>query len=313
MNEPMNPRRAMTSADHLQGSIEGTSESGMPLVSVLTPSFNQARWLPDNLESVRRQTYPRVEHIVMDGGSTDGTVDLLGRAGPLVSWRSEPDGGQSDALNKAFALSSGEIIGWINSDDGYFSTTAVEEAVDYLQTHPDVDLVYGHSAYVNATGRVLHLMWAPRFVRWWFRRQNYISQPTVFVRRRALEDRFVDTSFHFTMDYELWLRLSSGGHKFARIDGVVAFERVQPQRKSLTLTDVLTENTDRLKGSYGIVSGGSLNAALLSALGIFSRFMGVRLVRAALDETAYAAPRSRLWELVRRQIAQRRSRMEVGE
>jgi len=285
----------------------------LPLVSILTPSFNQARWLPDNLQSVRRQTYPKVEHIVMDGGSTDGTVDLLGRAGPLVSWRSEPDGGQSDALNKAFALSSGEIIGWINSDDGYFSTTAVEQAVDYLQTHPDVDLVYGHSAYVNATGRVLHLMWAPRFMRWWFMRQDYISQPTVFVRRQALGDRLVDPSFHFAMDYELWLRLRSQGRRFARIDSVLAFERVQPQRKSLTITDVLVENTARLGRTYGVVTGGRLHAILLSVLGVASRLMGVRLVGAAFGELAYDAPHSTYGEILRRQVAERRSRMEIEE
>jgi len=89
-----------------------------PLVSVLTPSFNQAAWLTDNLGSVAAQTYPAIEHVVMDGGSTDGTLDILKTAGDRVLWRSESDRGQADAINKAFAASSGEIIGWITSTTG---------------------------------------------------------------------------------------------------------------------------------------------------------------------------------------------------
>ena len=98
--------------------------SAGPLVSILTPSFNQAAWLGDNLRSVACQTYPDIEHVVMDGGSTDGSVDILRAAGDSIVWRSEPDRGQSDAINKAFSLSHGEIIGWINSDDAYFDCRA---------------------------------------------------------------------------------------------------------------------------------------------------------------------------------------------
>jgi glycosyltransferase involved in cell wall biosynthesis len=117
-----------------------------PLVSILTPSFNQARWLVDTLQSVARQTYPHIEHIVMDGGSTDGTVDLLTHAGSRVTWKSEPDRGQSHALNKALAASTGEIIGWINSDDAYYDVDAVAAVAQCFARHPEVDVVYGHAA-----------------------------------------------------------------------------------------------------------------------------------------------------------------------
>src|SRR5713226_6394238 len=113
------------------------------LVSILTPSFNQARWLADNLRSVTNQTYPHIEHIIMDGGSTDSSVEILKKAGPNVRWRSEPDRGQSHALNKAFAESRGEVIGWLNSDDAYFTPTAVAEAVQVFERCPDVNVVYG--------------------------------------------------------------------------------------------------------------------------------------------------------------------------
>jgi hypothetical protein len=283
-----------------------------PLVSILTPSYNQSRWLPANLESVRNQTYPHIEHVVMDGGSTDGSADVLREAGDAVVWRSEPDAGQSDALNKAFSASKGQIIGWINSDDGYFSTTAVEEAVALFQRRPDVDLVYGHSAYVNSEGLLLHLMWAPGFIRWWFMRQDYISQPTVFLRRSALGDRLVDVSFHFAMDYELWLRLLTEGRRLARIDSVLAFERVQPDRKSLRMTDVLAEDTARLARRYGVVVEGKGLHLLLSGLGVLSRFMGVRLIPRSLRTPAYSAPPVRRRDVLRRQIAERRSNMHAG-
>src|SRR5437868_3953200 len=99
------------------------------LVSVLTPSFNQRPWLKDNLESVSSQSYPNIEHIVMDGASTDGSVEILRNSLHNVRWLSEPDRGQSHALNKAFAESRGEIVGWLNSDDAYFSCDAVGDVV----------------------------------------------------------------------------------------------------------------------------------------------------------------------------------------
>jgi glycosyltransferase involved in cell wall biosynthesis len=126
-----------------------------PLVSVLTPSFNQAAWIGDNLASVACQTYPHIEHIVMDGGSTDGTAELLAAAGPAVHWRSEPDSGQAHAINKAFSESRGEIIGWINSDDAYVDCRVIEDVVSYFERHPRVDVVYGHAAQVAADGAII--------------------------------------------------------------------------------------------------------------------------------------------------------------
>ena len=134
-----------------------------PLVSILTPSFNQRRWLVETLGSVARQTYPHLEHVVVDGGSTDGSIDLLREGLPAGSWISEPDGGQSEALNKAFERSRGEVIGWLNSDDAYLFDDAVESVVEYFQANPGIDVVYGHAALVSETGRLLHVMWTPPF------------------------------------------------------------------------------------------------------------------------------------------------------
>jgi len=150
-----------------------------PLVSVLTPSLGQARWLGDNLDSVERQTYDRLEHVVIDGNSTDGSVELLvGRSRPGLSWLSEPDRGQSHALNKAFVRSTGEIIGWLNSDDAYFGPTVVEDVVRIFEADPDLAVVYGHALLVNAEGLVLQTIWVPPFDSTLLRLHDFIVQPT---------------------------------------------------------------------------------------------------------------------------------------
>jgi len=287
----------------------------------MTPSFNQARWLADNLRSVECQSYPNIEHVVMDGGSTDGSVDILCEAGEGIRWRSEPDRGQSHALNKAFAASRGEIIGWINSDDAYFDCRVVEDVVRFFETHPDVDLVYGHAASVNADGMILHLMWVPGFRFWWFRMSDFIVQPAAFIRRRAVSEPLVDESLHFAMDYDLWLRTiprdaSARRRAVARVDRILAIDRVQPGRKSLLNRDVLLTDMRELAKRYGIsfrVVTGALSARLvLAPLHVMSRFLGAWLVRTIPADLAFTVVPSTPAELLRRQLATRRSRMPVG-
>lgn len=225
-----------------------------PLVSILTPSYNQRQWLGDTLDSVAHQTYPNLEHVVTDGGSTDGSVELLRSALPAENWISEPDQGQSDAINKAFARSHGEIIGWLNSDDAYLFTDTIERVVAHFDAHPDVDVVYGHAALVGETGRLLQVMWAPRFSWRLLRWSNYIVQPTVFMRRRVLEGGFLDESYHYTMDHELWVRLARD-HTFSRVDFVVAIDRHQPGRKVYTRPDLLRDENTRLAKVYDLPDG----------------------------------------------------------
>lgn len=205
-----------------------------PLVSVLTPSLNQARYLGDCLGSVATQTYPEIEHVVWDGGSTDGSVELLQSAGPGVRWTSEPDDGQSDALNRAFALSSGEIVGWLNSDDGYADRRAVEWAVSHFAAHPDVDALYGKTLLVNEENVVLQVRDAPAFSLRLLRVVHYVIQPSLFFRRTALErlDTFVRTDLRFVMDRDLVLRLGASA-RVEPLQRVVAFDRHQRDRKVL--------------------------------------------------------------------------------
>jgi len=217
----------------------------------LTPSFNHGRWLGDNIVSVANQTYPCVEHIVVDGGSTDETVTVLESAGSRVRWVSEPDRGQSDAINKAFRLSRGEIIGWLNSDDAYFSHRAVELAAAAFRKHPAAAVVYGHSALVDGEGFMMHFNWAPLFSRRLLKLHNFIVQPAAFIRRSAVEEQLVDERFDYSMDRELWLRLTER-YQAVRITEVLAIDRHHDSRKSYTRPDLYEHDFELLVERYGV-------------------------------------------------------------
>ncbi len=274
--------------------------TSQPLVSILTPSFGQATWLTHNLRSVACQTYPRIEHIVMDGGSTDGSVELLEKADPPVIWRSEPDEGQSDAINKAFALSQGEIIGWINSDDAYFDCRVVEDVVAAFERHPEADVIFGHAAQVDENGTIIWMIWVPRFSSRLLRVVNFIGQPVAFIRRRVLEQPMLDPSYHFAMDYELWLRLHARGATFRRIDRLVAIDRHQSERKGVTMTDVLQSDLGRLAETHG--RGYPRGKRLLSAIYYaWRRAMGVVLVGRIAEDLAFTEVRTPRRDIIRRQ------------
>jgi glycosyltransferase involved in cell wall biosynthesis len=194
--------------------------------------MNQARYLEDCLTSVSTQTYEPVEHVVMDGGSRDGSVSILERsASPQLRWHSEPDRGQAHALNKALAVARGSVIGWVNSDDAYADRRAVEWAVAAFDD-PSVDVVFGHALLVNESNRVLHMMWSPPFSLRLFRRVNYVVQPTVFLRREALERErgFLDERYEYVFDRDLLLRLGRWAH-FRHVGRTLAVDRHQRTRK----------------------------------------------------------------------------------
>ena len=285
--------------------------SARPLVSVLTPSYNQGRWLGDNLRSVARQSYQHTEQIVMDGGSTDGTLDVLGDAPGHVRWRSEPDRGQSHALNKALAESRGEIICWLNSDDAYFSTDAIASAVAFLDTHPTVDVVYGHAALVNADGLILQMIWAPPFNAWLFGIHTFIIQPTAFIRRSALGDVIADETYDSAMDRELWLRLGRQ-HRFARLDHVLAIDRHHPARKSNSQPAIARADNKRLATTYPVPNGWWTPAAR-KAFSIIFRLLGLRLLSRAGGPYAFQAVRDGPARLALRQVAMKRAAMPAGD
>lgn len=282
-----------------------------PCVSVLTPSFNQGRWLGDNIASVANQTYPCVEHIVVDGGSTDETVTVLNSAGSRVRWVSEPDRGQSDAINKAFRLSCGEIIGWLNSDDAYFTSDAVETAVREFERRPDAVVVYGHAALVDASGLVLHFIWVPQLSPSLLRVGNFIVQPSVFVRRSALDDVPVDESLDFAMDRDLWLRLAQLG-PFVRVNRVLAIDRHQMNRKVITRRDVGDRERTILGARYDLRTGIRTNM-VRKARKLHYRLRGIGLLGSAADSLAFDGYLDSQTRLLLRQLAVPRTLMSTGE
>lgn len=177
------------------------------LVSIVTPSLNGASFLERAIESVRDQGYGAIEHLVIDGGSTDGTLEILQRYPHLV-WVSEEDAGQADAINKGFRMARGEVVAWLNTDDFYLDG-AVESAVRALEAHPEVGWVYANYVQVNSGGVELRRSKPPTFdLRRQERRGNLVSSPTVFMRRAALEQAgLLDTRYHYAFDYDLWIRL----------------------------------------------------------------------------------------------------------
>jgi len=227
-----------------------------PLVSVLTPSFNQCQFIGDCLASVSRQSYRPIEHVVCDGGSIDGTVELLRAAPDGVHWISESVGGQADALNKAFAMSNGEIIGWLNSDDAYVDRRAVAWSVELLQTKPELDVVFGHALLINETNRALQVLGAPPFSPRLYEILHYIVQPAVFIRRSALEREpvFVRDELNYVIDRDLFFRLSRRC-RFGRVGHVLAADRHQRARKVLDDSfNVEAEEFDRSIGGSSSLS-----------------------------------------------------------
>ena len=197
----------------LQPSPAGEAErlrSRNPKVSVITPSYNQARFLERTIRSVLHQGYSNLEYIVIDGGSTDGSVDVIRRyADRLAFWVSEPDRGQANAVNKGMARVTGDVVGWVNSDDFYYPG-AIHAAVDAFATDPTIGFVYGRGNRVDERDELIEPFefTRPFHVHTLSYGVDYILQPTVFMRRGALAAVDpIDPTLHWTLDWDLWIRL----------------------------------------------------------------------------------------------------------
>jgi glycosyltransferase involved in cell wall biosynthesis len=181
-----------------------------PLVSVITPSFNQSAFLEQAIQSVLDQDYPEIEYWVMDGGSTDQSVEIIKKfESRLAGWVSEKDKGQADGVNKGFAKASGEIIGWLNSDDLYYPG-AVRGAVEAFRQHPQASFVFSDVESIDEHGNAFNLM---RYGDWKLADLmtfKIIGQPGVFMRREVLEQAgYLDLSYNYLLDVQLWLRMAA--------------------------------------------------------------------------------------------------------
>lgn len=188
----------------------------LPSISIITPSYNQGRFIERTVRSVLEQDYPALEYQVMDGGSTDDTLEVLRRYQPRLKLISQKDGGQSAALNQGFQRTSGEIVGWINSDD-YYLPGALQAVGAHFAAHPGVEWLYGRCPIVDERDRehkrlitLYKELWARRYCYGRLLVENFISQPAVFFRRRLLEKAgLLEPGYQNAMDYHLWLRFGA--------------------------------------------------------------------------------------------------------
>ena len=188
--------------------------SDFPKISIVTPSFNQAAFVERTIRSVLDQGYPAVEYMIIDGGSSDGSVAIIEKyASRLAYWVTERDGGQSEAINKGLRRSTGEIIGWLNSDDT-LAPGALHRIADFYRSHPAAELVYGHTCLIDSADRVLKRLVAvptraSELIRY---NRNIWSQPgTTWLRRLQERIGLLDEGLHYTMDNDFWIRAALGG------------------------------------------------------------------------------------------------------
>ncbi len=194
-----------------------------PLISIITPSYNQGEYLEATLQFVLEQDYAPIEYLVIDGGSTDGSLEIIQRhAGQLAYWVSEPDNGQSEAINKGFRRATGDIIGWINSDDTLVPGV-VRRVADFLAAHPDVDVVHGRVNWIDSAGEQIagptrlgggHEFGAHNVL------SSSIVQAGAFWRRRVTDTiGLLNEDLHYVMDYEFWARMALAGFCFRQLPG----------------------------------------------------------------------------------------------
>lgn len=222
-----------------------------PKITVVTPSYNQASFLEATLRSVHDQEYPNLEHIVIDGGSTDGSVEIIRKfEDHLAYWVSEPDKGQTDALIKGFSRATGEILAWLNSDDLYEPRTLWEVA-EFFSRHPEVQFVYGDALWIDTEGRTLRPKKEIPFNQFiWLYDHNYIPQPSAFWRKELYEAvGGLDPRFDLAMDADLWIRFAEKTRP-VHVRRIWSRMRFYPEQKNQRLRVISNQEDEIIRKRY---------------------------------------------------------------
>lgn len=239
-----------------------------PMITVVTPSFNQGRFIEETIKSVISQEGDfYLEYLIMDGGSTDETVEIIKKYDRLIKegkwplkcrgieyrWVSEKDKGQSDAVNKGFKAAKGAVLGWLNSDDTYLPG-ALGKAVKYFKENEDVMMVYGEGYHIDERGGIMERYPTEPFDRERLARTCFICQPTVFLRREVLNEAgMLDAGLQYCMDYEYWMRISER-LKIGFLPEYLANSRLYPETKTMSKrVEVYREIKETIKKHYGFV------------------------------------------------------------
>jgi glycosyltransferase involved in cell wall biosynthesis len=223
-----------------------------PRISIVTCSYNQAAFIRATLLSVLNQDIEGLEYLVIDGASTDGSIDIIRQLeSRITTWISEPDSGQSDALNKGLMLASGDIVGWLCSDD-ILLPDALAEVVEFFDSHPEVDAIYGNAIIINEDGRPLRMKREIKFYPWILTYDhNYVPQPSMFWRRKLHEHAgYLRNDLHFTMDLELWLRFYAAGANVRHVNKCWSGMRRHGNQKVFTQTGAIRRENALLRKEY---------------------------------------------------------------
>jgi glycosyltransferase involved in cell wall biosynthesis len=243
-----------------------------PSISIVTCSYQQGKFLDATICSVLDQNYPNLEYLIIDGGSTDGSADIIKRyASQLEYWVSEPDGGQTKALIKGFKRSRGEIMGWLCSDD-LLLPGALETVADFFAAHPEVAAAYGDSLWIDGNSNYIRCKREMPFYRFvFFYDHNYVPQPSMFWRR-SLYDAVggLDERFNFAMDADLWERFSARA-KIAHIPKYLSCMRLYAEQKTTKLHSESRREDAVIRTRSSLGTGGALGYPFLRAMARFTR------------------------------------------
>ncbi len=219
-----------------------------------------AHYIEETIESVLSQNYPRIEYFVMDGGSRDGTLEILRRYRGRLRYVSQPDHGPGDAVNRGFSMGRGSIFAWLNADDTYLPG-AVSAAIEYLLAHPQADVVYGEGLWIDAAGRTIAPYPTKNFDSDLLQRECFICQPACFLRSEAFRDSgMLNPALQYAFDYDLWIRISKR-FRFERLPVPLATSRMHSGNKTLgERRKLYAENFQVLKYHYGYIPFGWIHS-----------------------------------------------------
>jgi len=225
--------------------------SDLPKISIITPSYNQANFIEDAIKSVLGQNYPNFEHIIIDGGSVDGTVDILKKY-PHLKWISEPDKGQSEAVNKGILISTGEIIGWLNADDIYYPDT-FRAVAEIFRNNPNIDIIFGNYCYIDENGELLSIRREIpfNFKIYLWTKNCYHANCAGFFKRRCFEQfGLLNETLHYSMDFELYLRFYINGCQFYQCDKIFGGYRIHSTSKTSLYKNKQREEAEKIFELY---------------------------------------------------------------
>ena len=205
--------------------------SPWPKISIVTPNYNYGKFLEETIRSVLLQGYPNLEYIIIDGGSTDNSVEIIKKYEPwLAYWVSEPDEGQAHAINKGLQKTTGEIVAWLNSDDMY-TKNSISKAAQFIIKSSNVDIVYGDCLYIDSKGKKLKKFKTAEFdqIKLFL---GLIPQPSTFFKRKLLKYSYINESLNYTIDNDLWLKYNQKA-TFKYIPTILSYYRLHPSSKSI--------------------------------------------------------------------------------